>query len=131
MSMDDLPKRGEGVQCFDKEGNQITMRQWSRLLEDWDYKKVAVTKLGSGWTVSTVWLGLDHSFSTHPDSVPIIFETMCYHEDSDHSHPLFDDYQRRYSTLDQAIEGHAEAVVYARRSLELTEEELRVDVSPE
>lgn len=47
--------------------------------------------------VSTVFLGLDHNF--WDDGPPILFETMIFGG-------LCDDYQRRYSTWDEAITGH-------------------------
>lgn len=50
------------------------------------------------YTVSTVWLGVDHSFSF--SNKPILFETMV----------LGADYQDRYSTWEEAEEGHKKAV---------------------
>lgn len=47
--------------------------------------------------VSTVFLGLDHSFIKK--DVPILFESMIF--EGPHN-----EYQRRYSTYDQALEGH-------------------------
>jgi len=47
--------------------------------------------------VSTVYLGLDHNFSA--EGPPLIFETMVF------GGPL-DDEQERYSTQEQATEGH-------------------------
>lgn len=38
---------------------------------------VAQTKIG-GVVVSTVFLGIDHSFSTAPEALPILFETMVF-----------------------------------------------------
>ena len=50
--------------------------------------------------VSTVFLGLDHSFN---DGVPILYETMIF--GGEHN-----DYQERYATKEQALAGHAKAV---------------------
>jgi hypothetical protein len=47
-------------------------------------------------SISTVFLGIDHS---HGGSVPILFETMVFGGE-------FDQYQERYSTIEEAIEGH-------------------------
>lgn len=56
-----------------------------------------------GVVVSTVFLGTDHSFSTNPNAPPLIFETMTF------GGP-FDQGMERYSTWDQAVEGHNRAV---------------------
>lgn len=73
-----------------------------------------------GLKVSTVFLGLDHSWSGGP---PLLFETMIYRDTPNKKHKLgnhifeintsFMDYQQRYSTWQEALEGH-------RRALELT-----------
>lgn len=55
----------------------------------------------SGIRVSTVFLGLDHSWGDN--GPPLIFETMIF--GGEHS-----DKQWRYSTWDQAEAGHKEAV---------------------
>lgn len=63
-----------------------------------------------GWRVSTVFLGLDHSFD--PFGPPMWFETMTFQT---LSHPLAandgldwsGDYQWRCSTWDQAVIQHA------------------------
>lgn len=67
--------------------------------------------------ISTVWLGTDHSFKKWfpetNDDLPIIFETMIFY-DSDEKNP-FEDYQERYSTIEQAEEGHAKAVEMVKK----------------
>jgi hypothetical protein len=64
--------------------------------------------------VSTVWLGLDHSFDDGP---PLIFETMIFVPRlKDRSRPSSPDcWTERYSTQDQARLGH-ERVVNRLRS---------------
>ena len=57
-----------------------------------------------GARVSTVFLGIDHNWSQAPGSLPILFETMIF------DLPKFEGYQERYSTWEQALEGHREAV---------------------
>lgn len=57
---------------------------------------------------STVWLGLDHSFGTGP---PLIFETMSFVKGTGWSERYFE----RYSTIEQAVAGHARAVKASRR----------------
>lgn len=70
---------------------------WARLLEDENMRRVAFTKLPSGAEVSTVWLGLDHSFGIGP---PLIFETMVF------GLPDGEEVQERYSTEVEALAGH-------------------------
>lgn len=54
--------------------------------------------------VSTVFLGLDHSFGDGP---PLIYETMIFGGEHDQ-------YQERYSTRDEALAGHATALNLAK-----------------
>ena len=54
----------------------------------------------NGIKVSTVFLGLDHSFG---DGKPLLFETMIFGGEHD-------GYQDRYSTWDEAEEGHKQAL---------------------
>jgi hypothetical protein len=65
------------------------------------------TYLPNGYVVSTVWLGLDHSWGQGP---PLIFETMVFGYGHDRGHKLLWDYSdkfcARYSTLAEAKEGH-------------------------
>jgi hypothetical protein len=51
--------------------------------------------------VSTVFLGLDHNFlRTGP---PVLFETMIF------GVPFVSEWQRRYCTWDEAVDGHKAA----------------------
>lgn len=55
----------------------------------------------NGFTISTVFLGLDHSFLPG-SSRPLLFETMIYGGPKGG----FLDFQKRYSTREEAIIGH-------------------------
>ena len=102
------------VKCYDKDGTQITMRQWAHLLEDdLEYKIVAQDHPAPNVMVSTVWLGLDHNYSH--EGPPIIFETMVFWGNWSGD----DDYQQRYSTMEQALEGHAHALEWVRNIVEI------------
>jgi hypothetical protein len=57
--------------------------KWAKLFEDMKYKIVGQTRTLYGEKLSTVWLGLDHSFMPHINHRPIIFETMLF-APSDH-----------------------------------------------
>lgn len=88
---------------YDREGKQLDMWGWILLREmGRDYVVVGRTDVGE-YTVSTVWLGLDHSFS--PYGPPIIFETMIWDKDGN-----WLDYQERYATEEEALAGHAKAI---------------------
>lgn len=71
-----------------------SLLKWGSWFETAD-RIVAKDKIGDV-LVSTVFLGLDHSFGSGP---PLIFETMVFggehNEDMD-----------RYSTWDEAVRGH-------------------------
>jgi hypothetical protein len=52
--------------------------KWAMLFEDINYKIVKVNRTLYGERLSTVWLGLDHSFAFGRPHKPIIFETMLF-----------------------------------------------------
>jgi hypothetical protein len=53
------------------------LRRWAEAFETMD-RRVAYTEVGP-WRVSTVFLGLDHSFGGRP---PLLFETLVFPEGS-------------------------------------------------
>ncbi len=71
--------------------------EWGRWMEDND--RIVARTMVSDTLVSTVFLGLDHSF-THPE--PILFETMIF----DDNNKDLDGEGERYSTWEQAEKGH-------------------------
>lgn len=83
---------------YDKQGKEIPIEEWGRL-HDSPYKIIEQTTLPNGKWVSTVWVGIDMGFV---DTEILIFETMVFPQSSDSDDSDCD----RYSTLEQAIEGH-------------------------
>ena len=65
---------------YDKYVNAISREEYSRLMKDNEYKKVALTNLPDGKRVSTVWLGINYNFTYH--NPPLMFETMVFPQDS-------------------------------------------------
>jgi hypothetical protein len=88
---------------YNKEGKSIQIMEWAKLFEDREYQRVAKTLLKNGRLVSTVWLGLDHSFLSNKKE---IFETMVFRSEKD----LTDLDCERYSTLKEALAGHKKMV---------------------
>ena len=84
--------------------------EWAKKFEDFGYRRVGETKLFRGWVqISTVWLGLDHSYSE--TSLPIIFESMVFIRN-----PFTGDWpvsleSQRYTSEERAALGHAEFVL--------------------
>lgn len=70
--------------------------EWAKWFEKAD-RRVAYDRVGDS-EISTVFLGLDHSFSQR-EHVPVLFETMVF---GGH----FSDEQERYCTWSEAEEGH-------------------------
>lgn len=75
------------------------LMEWGKWMEKAGARIVARTMVGSV-RVSTVFLGLDHSFDDGP---PILFETMVF------GGPM-NQYQDRYRTWDEAEAGHRATV---------------------
>lgn len=88
------------MKFYDKQGNEILIEFWMQMLADDEYRVVGQHEAG-GVLVSTVWLGLDHSFG---GEVSKIFETMVF------SKGMQEDVCRRYATLAEALRGHIETV---------------------
>jgi hypothetical protein len=117
--------RSDVIDCYDKEGKPISMAQFSELLEDMEYKRVALDEIGP-YEVSTVWLGLDHNWTGN--GPPIIFETMVFtasawnadRSDPDHE-PLLEIDTLRYATETEALAGHHEVCTLIRAT---TDEEI-------
>ncbi|MAF42608.1 MAG: hypothetical protein CMI54_00375 [Parcubacteria group bacterium] len=85
--------------------------EWGRWFEDAD-RDVAKNYIGesSEHTVSTVFLGIDHSFG---GGKPLLFETMIFWEDAND----YEEYQERYSTWEEAEAGHKRAIDYVLDNL--------------
>ena len=90
---------------YDIDGNPIDAEEWARLFNE---DRVIGSDYLGDVHVSTVWLGLDHSFG---GKKPLIFETMVFGLEED-------ELQWRYSTKKEAIKGHKEAVESVRRTLD-------------
>ena len=105
-----------GPHYYDRAGQPISLWRWVELFEDFDYRLIRLTELHEhDARIGTVWLGLDHAFLYPP---PLIFETMIstltvrphvFFGRVELS-PDWDDFQWRYSTEEQAISGHEQAV---------------------
>ena len=89
---------------FDRNGKPLTNADYMLLFTYQPYKVLRKEKVGE-LLVSTVWLGLNHSYE---NDTPIIFETMVFENDTDSV------YTERYATEQQALMGHGKALVWAR-----------------
>jgi len=119
-----------GSRYWDRNTEPMSFADWAEAFEDLEYRTVARDQIGD-LEVSTIWLGLDHSFL--PESRPLIFETMifdCSTEAVAEMRERMKDwpsmaetnrgagrYQERYSTEEEAIRGHGQAIVAAKAGL--------------
>ncbi len=87
---------------FDRKGRPMELMEWARAVEN--EGKVVGKDIIDGQRVSTVWLGLDHSFDEGP---PLIFETMIFGGPHDQ-------YCDRYSNEEAALAGHNRTVAALR-----------------
>jgi len=114
---------------YDRNGLPLSLGEWARRIEDPNYKRVALTNFGP-LAVSTVWLGMDHSFARFlppgagADRRPILFETMVFFLDpvtgewisDDTKHELAGE-QHRWHTLEDALAGHETVVQYVKDNI--------------
>lgn len=73
--------------------------KWAMWMENDTVRRVGYTETYNA-AVSTVFLGLDHSFG---GGEPVLYETMIFGGE-------FNGYQERYHTFEEAREGHDKAV---------------------
>lgn len=93
-----------------KEIVETDLMTWARWLEENPTDRIIKQEtVANGKWVSTVFLGLDHSFSQ--EGAPILFETMIF---PGKGKPLSEEYCDRYATYDEAVEGHAKALLIAQ-----------------
>jgi hypothetical protein len=104
-----------GTYILDEDGNPVPVDSmtWATWFER-SNRRLALTDLGI-YRISTVFLGLDHSFSPINDPLtykPVLWETMCFDFSGDwHGHEM-----EHYTSRADALAGH-EAMV--RRYQEL------------
>ena len=108
---------------YDRNGKSISSQQYSSLYADFDYKCLRQSR-GLGKLVSTVWLGLDHSFGGGP---PVIFETMVFPIGPDGEMIPSEIATDRYCTEEEALKGHEEMCLSYIRPLELIVRKLEED----
>lgn len=82
-------------------GENATL-EWANDFENTKDRIIAQETLPDGKFISTVWLGLDHQFGI---GKPLIFETMVFGENREELDI------ERYSTLEEAKDGHKRMVI--------------------
>ena len=87
---------------------------------DWDNRFMIQTWVGN-YIISTVDLGLNHQFDN--DLPPLYYETMIFikgdtFEERHKEENPFEYYQERYTTEEEAREGHKKTVEYLKDELE-------------
>lgn len=91
-----------------------TILEWAEFLENEHSKIVVKQENVNSYFVSTVFLGLDHNFeelcADLENYKPLIFETMIFYP----RRRGFEEYCDRYSTWQEAEEGHKKAVEWAK-----------------
>lgn len=94
---------------YDRAGNPITIQGFSTAFAG--DRRVGLTRVVD-YEVSTVYLVIDHNFG---GGRPLIFETMVFKGGS-----AMDEYTERYSTEQEAREGHENVVGMVRALTDLT-----------
>lgn len=98
---------------LDKNDNPIPANiiEWGKMFENHDLRRVAIDKFdvdGEEITVSTVFLGLDHSFNPEPH-LPVLWETMIFGG-------VNSEWMDRYTSKKDALAGHQKAVQLAKEN---------------
>ena len=113
MSEFAILKNKKVVILKDSKANPAVLK-WGRWFEDIKNRRVAKTTLSNGFEVSTVFLGLDHSFAPFPNQPHkhLWFETMVFAP-----HGGGEQYMERYETYEEAEWGHQAIVQKFKRNL--------------
>lgn len=98
----------------DKVAVPCSIEEWATVM-DRKTRTVGKTTLPNGNRVSTVFLGLDHQWG---EGQPLLFETMLFPSDS-----FTEEDMDRYSTYEEAVEGHWRMVERYGGKKPLTREE--------
>ncbi len=96
------------IEYYDKQGKSITLLDWGMKMENTAYKTVGIFKRG-GLHISTIWLGIDYRFGIKKGQ-PVIFESVG----RKYGRRLF---QYRWTTLDEAVDGHRSLVKKYRHNI--------------
>lgn len=90
---------------YNRDGTLFTgsIAEWGEMFNNCD-RQIAETSC-HGTRISTVFLSLDHNYTF--EGPPLIFETMIFG-------PVFDSSCWRYSTEEDALEGHEFAVLLVK-----------------
>lgn len=94
-----------------KKPYQVSIEESCKIYEDPNMKIVQQDKLDNGLFVSTVFLGMDHSWDSNPNHKPVLWETMIF---DDLEETLLGEYQERYTSYEDAVEGHKKALELAK-----------------
>lgn len=81
--------------------------KWAQWYEEFNNRVLKKDKIGE-LRISTVFLGIDHRL--FDEGPPILFETMIFGGQHDK-------YQERYTSWDEALEGHRVALELVRNEL--------------
>lgn len=84
-----------------KQPYEVSTKEWAATYENFDTRIVAQHHIGDKYFISTVFLGLDHSFGEY--TKPILWESMVF---GDRSVPGNDLEQIRYTSHVDAAIGH-------------------------
>lgn len=76
-------------------------------------KKHVAYDIVDGFRISTVWLGLNHNFLDI--GRPLLFETMIFDDEGACGWDYH--YQERYTTWDEAVKGHQEAIEWLKAQI--------------
>lgn len=83
------------------------LETWSEQFKFMDKSRQVASESINGKHISTVWLGLNHN---HFLGKPLLFETMVF-EGEEGDLTIYCD---RYSTWDEAVEGHNKAIEWVK-----------------
>lgn len=106
MRPEDTDAHGLRLVYYNRRGEPISLAEFAELHDDFERNMRVARTNTHRHHISTVLLGMDHNWGV--GGKPLIFETMifCRHEPE----CWMNEWQKRYCTEEEALEGHERAV---------------------
>jgi len=109
-------QNGKPIRCDDIE-------QWGKWFRNFENRKVAHTEFPEkNIYVSTVFMAINHYTSSFSEDKPVLWETMIFNSKWESIY----DYQKRYSSLEDAVEGHKYAWQYVMKQENLFHNSVKI-----
>ena len=111
---------------LDKDNNPVlcgNTLEWGKWFEKYPERRIVQQDVVKGIKISTVFLGLDHSWSLDESEPPVLWETMVFANEGKTLGDMCDLRCERYTSHQDARDGHAKMLLEVDDILEELEKD--------